>query len=141
MKLQKGKIPPETLKKAVFRYLGAKNSDVILGPALGVDGALVKVGDKVLISSMDPITGAEQKIGWLAVNVNANDVATFGVQPAFFTSCLLMPEKSSEKTVEKICRQIDSAAKKSRNSHHRRTLRSHARTKQTSGRWLRHGSS
>jgi hydrogenase maturation factor len=112
MKLQKGKIPPETLKKAVFRYLGAKNSDVILGPALGVDGALVKVGDKVLISSMDPITGAEQKIGWLAVNVNANDIATFGVQPAFFTSCLLMPEKSSEKTIEKICRQIDSAAKK-----------------------------
>jgi hydrogenase maturation factor len=61
---------------------------------------------------MDPITGAEQRIGWLAVNINVNDVATFGVQPAFFSSCLLLPEKSNEKTVEDICRQIDSAAKK-----------------------------
>lgn len=112
MKLPMGKIPPEVLKNSVYRYLGAENSDVILGPALGVDGAIVKVGDKVLISSMDPITGAEQRIGWLAVNINANDVATFGVRPAFFSSCLLLPEKSSETTVEKICRQIDSAAKK-----------------------------
>jgi hydrogenase maturation factor len=112
MRLSMGKIPPEILKKAVFRYLGAENSDVILGPALGVDGAVVRVGDKVLISSMDPITGAEQRIGWLAVNINANDVATFGIQPAFFSSCLLLPEKSSEMTVEEICRQIDSAAKK-----------------------------
>jgi len=112
MRLSKGKVPPETLKKAVFRYLGAENPDVILGPSLGVDGALVKVGGKLLVSSMDPITGAEQRIGWLAVNVNANDIATFGVQPAFFTSCLLLPEDSSEKTVETICRQIGSAAKK-----------------------------
>ena len=112
MRLPMGKIPPEVLKKAVFRYLGAENSNVILGPALGVDGAVVRVGDKVLLSSMDPITGAEQRIGWLAVNINANDVATFGIQPAFFSSCLLLPEKSDEKTVEDICRQIDSAAKK-----------------------------
>jgi hydrogenase expression/formation protein HypE len=111
MKLPMGKIPPETLKNAVFRYLGAKNPDVILGPALGVDGAVAKAGDKVLISSMDPITGAEKRIGWLAVNINSNDVATFGVRPAFFSSCLLLPEKSTEKTVEEICRQIDSAAK------------------------------
>ena len=112
MRLSKGKVPPEILKKAVFRYLGAKRPDVVLGPALGVDGALVKVDSKLLVSSMDPITGAEQRIGWLAVNVNANDVATFGVQPAYFTSCLLLPEDSSEKTVERICRQIGSAAKK-----------------------------
>jgi hydrogenase expression/formation protein HypE len=111
MNLPMGKIPPETLKNAVFRHLGEKSSDVILGPALGVDGAVVKAGDKVLISSMDPITGAEKRIGWLAVNINSNDVATFGVRPAFFSSCLLLPEKSTEKTVEEICRQIDLAAK------------------------------
>ena len=50
MRLSKGKVPPETLKKAVFRYLGAENPDVILGPSLGVDGALVKVGGKLLLS-------------------------------------------------------------------------------------------
>jgi hydrogenase expression/formation protein HypE len=112
MKLPMGKIPAETLVKAVFKQLGAKSRDVILGPSLGEDGAVVKVGNKVLISAMDPITGASQRIGWLAININANDVATFGVRPTFFSSCILLPENSTEKTVQEICRQINSAAAK-----------------------------
>ncbi len=112
MELPMGKVPAETLKKTVLGYLGVGNEEVILGPALGEDGSVVKVGDKVLISAMDPITGALERIGWLAVNINANDVATFGIRPSFFTSCILLPEKSTEETVQTICRQIDSAAKK-----------------------------
>jgi len=112
LKLPMGKVPPETLKEIVYRYLGAEREEVILGPALGEDGAVVKVGSKVLISSMDPITGAAERIGWLAVNINANDVATFGVRPLFFSSCILLPEASGENIVETICRQIDSAARK-----------------------------
>jgi len=112
LKFPKGKVPAETLKKIVFEHLGAERDEVILGPSLGEDGALIKVGDKVLISSMDPITGAVERIGWLAVNVNANDVATFGVRPSFFSSCLLLPEDSTEDTVQIICEQIDLAAKK-----------------------------
>ena len=112
MKLPMGKIPPGTLKEAVFKHLGVKNQDVMLGPALGEDGAVVKVGDKMLISAMDPITGAVERIGWLAVNINANDVATFGVQPLFFSSCILLPENSTEKTVQEICTQMGSAAEK-----------------------------
>lgn len=60
---------------------------------------------------MDPITGAKEQIGWLAVNINANDVATFGVEPAFFSSCIMLPENSNEKTLETICVQMDKAAK------------------------------
>jgi len=112
MKLPMGKIPAETLKKTVFEHLGAKREEVILGPSLGEDGAIVKVGDRVLISSMDPITGAVERIGWLAVNINANDVATFGIRPSFFSSCMLLPENSTEETVQKICEQIDLAARK-----------------------------
>jgi len=64
-----------------------------------------------LIISMDPITGAVERIGWLAVNINANDVATFGVKPAFLFSCILLPEGSERKMVETICVQMDKAAK------------------------------
>jgi len=112
LKLPMGKVPPETLKETVYRYLGAEREDVILGPSLGEDGAVVKVGDKVLISSMDPITGAIERIGWLAVNINANDVATFGIRPLFFSSCILLPEDSTEDTVGTICKQIDFAARR-----------------------------
>jgi len=106
-----GKIPVDVLKEVVLKNLGVKREDVILGPAPGFDGAVIDVGDKSLIVSMDPITGAIERIGWLAVNINANDVATFGVEPAFFFSCILLPENVNRKTVETICVQMDKAAK------------------------------
>jgi len=89
-----------------------KRKEVVLGPSAGFDGAVINIGDKSLIVSMDPITGAIERTGWLAVNINANDVATFGVEPAFFFSCILLPENASRETVETICVQMDKAAKK-----------------------------
>ena len=111
MKLPFGKIPVEILREVVFKNLGMKREEVVLGPAHGFDGAVIGIGDKSLIVSMDPITGAIEWIGWLAVNVNANDVATFGVEPAFFFSCILLPENAQKKIVETICVQMDKAAK------------------------------
>lgn len=111
MKLPSGKVPPKVLEETVFRHLGARRREVVVGPSVGLDGAVIRIGSRFLVTSMDPITGAVERIGWEAVNINANDVATFGVQPAFFSSCILFPEDSTEKTVEIICRQIDLGAK------------------------------
>jgi hydrogenase expression/formation protein HypE len=111
MKLPPGKIPIDILNEVVFKNLGAERKEVILGPTAGIDGAVLDVGNKSLIVSMDPITGAVERIGWEAVNVNANDVATFGVQPTFLVSCIMLPEGSEKKTVEAICSQMDAAAK------------------------------
>lgn len=95
----------------VFKHLGVKREEVVLGPSAGFDGAVINVGNKSLIVSMDPITGAVERIGWLAVNINANDIATFGVEPTLFSSCILLPEKGERKTLETICAQMDEAAK------------------------------
>src|SRR5208337_3540112 len=95
----------------VFKNLGAERSEVVLGPTAGIDGAVLDVGTKNAIVSMDPITGAVERIGWEAVNINANDVATFGVEPAFLFSCLLLPEGSDSKIVETISSQMNNAAK------------------------------
>jgi hydrogenase maturation factor len=110
MEMPHGKIPIDILKEVVFKNLGAKRNEVVLGPSAGIDGAVIDVGDKSLITSMDPITGAVERIGWLAVNVNANDIATFGVEPAFFLSCILLPENADRKTVETISVQMNRAA-------------------------------
>jgi len=111
MKLPPGKIPIDILKEIVFKNLGATRKEVTVGPNAGIDGAVVDLGDQSLIISMDPITGAVERIGSLAVNVNANDVATFGVEPAFLFSCILLPEKAESKIVEAICSQMNAAAK------------------------------
>jgi len=111
MKLPLGKIPIDILEEVVFKNLGVKREEVVLGPLAGFDGAVIDVGNKSLIVSMDPITGAIERIGWLAVNINANDIATFGVEPAFFFSCILLPENAGRETVEIISTQMDKAAK------------------------------
>lgn len=111
MKLPPGKIPIEILKDVVFKNLGAQRSEVVLGPSAGIDGAILDVGTKNAIVSMDPITGAVERIGWEAININANDVATFGVEPAFFFSCIMLPENADSKTVEIISTQMHNAAK------------------------------
>ncbi|MEM3881410.1 MAG: AIR synthase family protein [Candidatus Bathyarchaeia archaeon] len=111
MKLPPGKIPVDILKEVVFKNLGAPRKEVLIGPAAGIDGAVLDVGDKSLIVSMDPITGAVERIGWLAVNVNANDVATFGVEPAFLFSCMLLPENADKALVEAMSSQMNAAAK------------------------------
>lgn len=110
LRLPKGKISAEILREVVFQNLGAKRKEVVLGPSLGIDGAIIDVKNKSLIVSMDPITGATERIGWLAVNVNANDVATFGCPPAFLLSCILLPENSDKTSIETISTQMNKAA-------------------------------
>ena len=106
-----GKVPTEVLEKIVFRNLGAKRDDVVLNPSIGEDAAIVKSGNEVLAISSDPITGAEEWLGWLAVHVSANDVATRGVQPRWFNSIILLPKNSTTELIEKICTQMDKAAR------------------------------
>src|SRR5512136_332417 len=110
MKLPHGKIPVEILKEVVFKNLGATRKEVTIGPTAGVDSAVIEAGEKSLVISMDPITGAVERIGWLAVNVNANDIATFGVEPAFLFSCLMLPEHAHKNMVEIISKQMNDAA-------------------------------
>ena len=64
MKLSPGKIPVNILKEVVFKNLGADRKEVTVGPSAGIDGAVLDLGDKSLVVSMDPITGAVERIGW-----------------------------------------------------------------------------
>jgi hydrogenase expression/formation protein HypE len=105
-----GKVPTEVLEKIVFRNLGAKRKDVILSSSIGEDAAIVKVGEEFLAVSSDPITGAEEWLGWLAVHVSANDIATRGVKPIWFNSIILLPQNSQTELIEKICTQMNKAA-------------------------------
>ncbi len=110
-RLKVGKIPSRLLKGTVFSRLGVSDPSVILGPSIGEDAALIKVGGEVLAFKSDPITGSVDEIGWLAVYVNANDIATRGAVPRWFIQCILMPEGASLSDLSAICAQIDAAAR------------------------------
>ncbi len=105
-----GKVPPEILESHVFKYLGKSHPDLILGPSLGQDASVIRFGDRVLIASTDPITGSIADIGWLAVHINANDIATFGVQPTWFLNSIMLPVGSTASDLEHIMSQMHEAA-------------------------------
>ncbi|MEM2141958.1 MAG: AIR synthase family protein [Candidatus Thorarchaeota archaeon] len=106
-----GKIPPGLLESVVLTRLGATDEDVILGPGTGRDAALVRVGNRLLVMSCDPITGSINDAGWLAVHVNANDIATFGISPSWFLASIMLPTGSSSDDLERIMGQINNACR------------------------------
>ncbi len=105
-----GKVPPEILQSIVFSKLGKKDPDVLLGAELGEDASVIKIGDQVIIAATDPVTGSIEDVGWLAVHVNANDIATFGVSPRWFLTSILLPPGFTPEHLERVMFQINAAA-------------------------------
>ena len=107
-----GKIPEELLRKYVYPRIGIQRDDVIVGPMTGVDVALTSIKDNlVLVSHVDPIVGALKRIGWLAVHIACNDIATSGVRPRWIMPVIILPEEWEEEMLDEITRDIDHVAK------------------------------
>jgi hydrogenase expression/formation protein HypE len=109
-----GKLPPEILKRYLLGMVGQPSDDLIVAPSIGVDFGVVSVGEnssRSLVVSSDPVTGVEEKIGWYAVNVSANDVATSGNRPRFLQSIILLPEDATERMVARISSEMNRTAK------------------------------
>jgi hydrogenase expression/formation protein HypE len=101
----------DVLEKHVFPYVKTSHPDIILGAAFGEDVALTKIGGDILISHLDPIVGAIGNIGWLAVHVACNDVATSGVPPRWVLLLILVPTIDDEYLLGRIMHDADRAVK------------------------------
>jgi hydrogenase expression/formation protein HypE len=88
-RLVEGKLPHEALGRLLARAPGG--TGVIVGPALGEDACALDTRGGVLVASTDPITFTSENLGYYAVNINANDVATMGARPRWFLAALLLP--------------------------------------------------
>ena len=107
-----GKLPPEILKKFILSRVGVVDPSVIVGPSIGEDAAIIDIGDnKVLVAHVDPITGAVEFLGWLAVHIACNDVAVRGVKPRWLLPVLYLPENTDLELIDKITAQVDNAAR------------------------------
>jgi len=101
----------EHLNKYVFPHFVCEDPDVILGSVFGEDVALTKVGDDVLVSHLDPIVGAVNDIGWLAVHVACNDIATSGAPPRWIQLLVLVPSENDLVLLKKIMNDVERGAK------------------------------
>lgn len=85
-----GKLPPAILDRLLGR-IPRRDARVVVGPRIGEDAAVIDFGDRYLVAKSDPVTFAAERIGWYAVQVNANDLATMGARPRWFLATLLLP--------------------------------------------------
>ncbi len=112
MSLVTGKLSNDLLEDLVFKYITYKRKDIITGAAVGEDNALVDFGDEVAILSTDPITGAVNGIGSLAVNISCNDVSTSGSEPIGLLITILAPPETTYEDIEQIMKDAGETAAK-----------------------------
>lgn len=109
--LKNGKLPGHLLQELIDGLpKGFVDERLLIGPGLGEDAAHILFGESTLLAKTDPITFATDRIGWYAVNVNANDIAVAGGTPKWFLTTLMMPPGSSEDEIRGIFTQIGEAA-------------------------------
>ncbi len=105
-----GKLPIDLLAR-LLAQAPVNDPRVLVGPGIGLDCAAIDLGERILVFKSDPITFATADIGWYAVQVNANDIATTGAAPRWMLASLLLPEnETSPARVEAIFEQIYRAA-------------------------------
>ncbi len=110
----RGKLPLDFLSREIFPRLPLPLNDsrVILGPAVGEDAAILKVGDELLAIHSDPVTGGGKLAGWLSVYVASNDIATRGVRPLWLLPVFLFREGAEESEILGLVEQVGEAARR-----------------------------
>ncbi len=100
-----GKLPNPVLGQLLGR-IGVHDPRVVVGPGVGLDAAVIDIGERYLVAKTDPITFASDSLGWYAVHVNANDIVCMGATPRWFLATLLLPEGAGRQLAERILGQV-----------------------------------
>ncbi len=109
--LSPGKLPNAILGK-FLNELCVDDPTILIPPRIGEDiAALSLKGDDVLILKSDPITFATDAIGYYAVVVNANDIATCGADPRWLLVSLLFPPGSTAAQIRQVVSDLQQTAR------------------------------
>lgn len=110
-----GKVNDDLFRRAILPQTGAPAPEVVVGPRMGVDAAILKVGEEYMAIAEDPIfpgpTTSPEDFGWITVHIGASDVAVMGIRPRFMTYSLLLPPETPEDYIAALVRSISDAAK------------------------------
>ncbi|MBQ4347524.1 MAG: AIR synthase family protein [Firmicutes bacterium] len=100
-----GKVPADVLEELVISPLSGQNvrrEEILVRPKTGEDCSLLDCGEEKLLISADPITGACEDIGFMALQVNCNDIAACGGEPVGIMLTVLLPPGTKREELEKI---------------------------------------
>ena len=108
-----GKLPEPILIRSVLKQVKHRREEVLVGPAVGQDCAVVQVeSDEVLVMSTDPITGTVKDLGSHSIHITANDLAASGAEPIGVMLTVMLPDTVEEPEVKKMMQEAEATCKK-----------------------------
>ncbi len=110
--MKEGKLDFDDLRNIILNNKTIKRKEVKVRNDVGEDCSIIDFGDCEGIFSTDPITGANENVGKLAVHVNCNDIASSGGEPIGILVTILAPTSSSIEEINTVMHEIDEEAAK-----------------------------
>ena len=110
--MKEGKLDFDDLRNIILNNKTIKRNEVKVRNDVGEDCSIIDFGDCEGIFSTDPITGASENVGKLAVHINCNDIASTGGEPIGILVTILAPTSSSLEEINKVMSEIDEEAAK-----------------------------
>ena len=107
-----GKLPNDMLEKILKQFSKPMREEVLSKPVIGEDCAVLDFSGDLCVVTTDPITGAEDDLGTLAVHVACNDLASAGAYPVGLMVTLLAPPTASFGQLHLIMNQVKTEADK-----------------------------
>jgi len=105
-----GKLNWDDLKYVIDNHRGSKREEVRISNGIGEDCAVVNYGDYECVISTDPVTGANENIGRIAVHINCNDIASCGVEPIGILVTILAPPTATLEELHNVMKEIHEEA-------------------------------
>ena len=105
-----GKLSNEELDSLILSKIKSKRSEVLGASSIGEDTAMLDFGGDLIVLSSDPITGAVENLGALAIHISVNDVATKSADAVGVLLTLLLPVNTTSEDIETITADAQKAA-------------------------------
>lgn len=109
-----GKLTPDAFTRIVAPHLGAARAEVLVGPRVGHDAAIVRIGaGRVLAVTTDPLSVipalGPARSARLACHLIASDLWTTGIPPAYASVDFNLPPGFSDASFEEYWRAMSEA--------------------------------
>ncbi len=105
-----GKISQQVFEELIYPRLGAKSRSVLVGPMHGVDTGIIRVGNRALALTTDPVFIVPEygwkRAAWFAIHILLSDVVTSGLKPKYLAIDLNLPMQMTEEQLEIVWKTI-----------------------------------
>ena len=111
-----GKISQQVFEELIYPRLGAKSPNVLVGPMHGVDTGIIRVGNRALALTTDPIFIVPEygwkRAAWFAIHILLSDVVTSGLPPRYLAIDFNLPMDITEEQLEIVWKTIHSECRR-----------------------------